>query len=204
MLGIFGGTFDPIHNGHLNAAQYVYKTLALDELRFMPCNRPPHREPPVASAQDRMNMLKLAIQDFPGFVIDSRELKSNEISYTVTSLTSIRKEVGEEPICLLLGEDAFNQIHTWHEPETIMQLAHIIILGRPDNILNKENLKNEVHDPLKLKFQSAGYVYFAQNALLDISATQIRNMLKHHLTPEFLLPDLVLDYIKRKQLYINF
>jgi nicotinate-nucleotide adenylyltransferase len=191
MLGIFGGTFDPIHYGHLSAAWQVYQTFKLTELRFMPCNHPPHRAAPVASSEHRLNMLKLAIKDIPGFTIDDRELKTNDISYTVTSLTSIRNEIGAEPLCLILGADAFNQIHTWHEFEKIFKLADIIVLGRPD-ITVKQN-----------KMNNMGRVFFEHNTLLDISASHIRNMLHNNLKPKFLLPDAVLDYIKREHLYVN-
>lgn len=158
MLGIFGGTFDPIHYGHLSAAWQVFQSLNLTELRFMPCNLPPHRAAPLATSEHRLNMLKLAIKDVPGFTIDDRELKTNDISYTVNSLTSIRHEVGDTPICLILGADAFNQIHTWHEPEKIMKLAQIVVLGRPDITVNKS------------KITPVDRVYFEQNTLLDISA----------------------------------
>lgn len=189
MLGIFGGTFDPIHYGHLSAAWQVFQTFNLDELRFMPCNQPPHRKAPVASSEHRLNMLKLAIQDIPGFTIDDRELKTNDISYTVTSLTNIRNEVGAEPIYFILGADAFNQIHTWHEPEKILKLADLIVLGRPEITVNQNKLTN------------TGHVYFEQNTLLDISASRIRNMLSNNLEPKFLLPDAVLDYIAYQGLY---
>lgn len=202
MLGILGGTFDPIHNGHLNAAIHVYNTLKLDELRFMPCNHPPHRKPPIASAQDRINMIKLAIKNYPGFIIDDRELKSNEISYTVNSLSAIRQEVGNTTVCLILGYDAFSQLHTWHESKKIIQLAHIIVVDRPDKIINKnEFLKYEITDPNELKKQNAGFVYFENNIPINISSTLIRNKLKNKEELNTLLPATVLNYIEKMQLY---
>ncbi|MGA2654623.1 MAG: nicotinate-nucleotide adenylyltransferase [Gammaproteobacteria bacterium] len=206
MLGIFGGTFDPIHYGHLSAAWQVYQTLNLTQLRFMPCNHPPHRSAAIANATHRVNMLKLAIKDIPEFVIDDRELKSNDISYSVNSLKQIRQEIGNTPLCFILGLDAFNQIHTWHEPFEIIKLAHIIVLGRPDHNLNQTDMINDlmqhqIDNPEKLKMQNAGFIYFEQNTLLDISATQIRNMLIQGISPKFLLPDDVLDYIEHEGLY---
>ncbi len=206
MLGILGGTFDPIHYGHLNAAWHVYQTLDLNELRFMPCHRPPHRIAPNVSTDHRINMLKLAIQNIPGFVIDKRELNTDRISYTVDSLTDIRNEVGNTPICLLLGYDAFNQLATWHQPLKLIQLAHIVVVNRHDNLspendFIKELLTHEVNDPQKLKSHSAGFVYFTNNTQLDISATEIRKMFAEDKSPKFLLPDLVLDYIKKNNLY---
>lgn len=206
MLGIFGGTFDPIHYGHLSAAWQTLHTLQLNELRFMPCHHPPHRDQPLAAPEHRINMLKLAIKDIPQFAIDEREIKSNEISYSFNSLKQIRKEIGEIPLCFILGLDAFNQIHTWHEPRKIIEVAHIIVLARPGQQLNQTDMINDlmqaqVHDPNILKTKNAGFVYFMENSLMDISATQIRKMLQQNIDPKFLLPDAVLNYITKEQLY---
>lgn len=206
MLGILGGTFDPIHYGHLSAAWHAYQTLELNELRFMPCNHPPHRQAPIADAAHRIAMLKLAIKDIPGFTLDDRELKTNEISYTVNSLSAVKEEVKDTPICLLLGYDAFSQIATWHNPDTLIKLAHIIILDRPEKIINQNDfidklLTTEVKDPKKLKQQNAGLVYFASNPLLCISSTLIRQILGQKLKPRFLLPEPVLNYMAEKKLY---
>lgn len=206
MLGILGGTFDPIHYGHLSAAWQVLQTLQLQELRFMPCHRPPHRADPFVDVQHRVNMLKLAIADIPGFVIDDRELKSPDISYTVNSLTDIRKEIGDTPICLLLGRGVFSQIATWHQSEKLLNLAHLVIVDRPEEMLKRndfinELLTHEITDPIQLKQQSAGLVYFETNVPLAISSTLIRKMLAKKLSPRFLLPDPVLRYIEENKLY---
>lgn len=206
MLGIFGGTFDPIHYGHLSAAWQVTQQLHLNELRFMPCHHPPHRNEPFASAEQRINMLELAIKNIPEFTIDEREINSTEISYSVNSLKQIRQEINNESLCFILGLDAFNQIHTWHEPQKIIELAHIVVLGRPENHLNQTNMINDlmrfrVNDPNELTSKSAGLIYFVHNTLLDISSTQIRQLVKNDLDPKFLLPDEILKYIKSHSLY---
>ncbi len=206
MLGILGGIFDPIHYGHLSAAWQAYQSLELDELRFMPCNRPPHKSAPFASAAHRIHMLNLAIKDIPAFKIDDRELKFNDISYTINSLTQIRKEIGDTPICLLLGRDVFGQIATWHKPERLLQLAHLVIVDRPEEMFKRnafidDLLTHEVTDPKALKKQNAGLVYFEKNTPLCISSTIIREMLSSNLSPRFLLPDSVLNYIHDNKLY---
>lgn len=207
MLGILGGAFDPIHYGHLSAAWQVYETLGLDELRLMPCHIPPHRAQPFANNEDRLNMLKLAIDNIPGFTIDDRELKTNEISYTVNSLTSIRKEMGDLPICLLLGRGVFSQIATWHQPEKLLTLAHIVVVDRPEEMIKRNDfiddlLKYEIHDPKHLKQQSHGLVYLETNTPLGISSTLIRQMLAKQQSPRFLLPEPVLNYIHERKLYV--
>lgn len=207
MLGILGGTFNPIHYGHLSAAWQTSQNLGLTALRFMPCHHPPHRNPPVVSVKDRLQMLHLAIDNIPGFVIDDRELKSNEISYTVNSLAAIRKEVGDTPICLLLGCGVFSQIKTWHEPEKLIHLAHIVIVDRPEEMLKRNDfiddlLTHEISDPQMLKQKSAGLVYFENNTPLGISSTLIRQMLAKQQSPRFLLPESVLNYIHERKLYV--
>jgi nicotinate-nucleotide adenylyltransferase len=206
MLGILGGTFDPIHYGHLSAAAWVYQTLALNELRFMPCHYPPHREMAKVSTVHRLNMLKLAIEHTPGFVIDERELKTDAISYTVHSLEQIRSELGNTPICLLIGRETFGQLPTWHTPERLLELAHLVVVNRPSqefqpHVFIDELMKKVVQDPLLLKQKNAGSVYFADNPLLEISSTLIRQTLAQGINPQFLLPDKVLAYINHHGLY---
>lgn len=208
MLGIFGGTFDPIHYGHLSAAWQAYENLGLTQLRFMPCHLPPHRIHPHANAAQRIQMLKLAIENIPEFAIDARELETDALSYTVNSLTAIRNEAGDTPICLLLGSDAFSHIATWHQPEKLLQLAHLVIVDRPDAILKRNDfidnlLTHEIKDPQQLQHVSHGALYFEKNTRLAISSTIIRQMLASHISPRFLLPEAVLDYIEENQLYTH-
>lgn len=207
MLGILGGVFDPIHFGHLSATWQVYQHLNLSELRLMPCHRPPHRAAPIASNEDRLNMLALAVQDIPGFVIDKRELISNDISYTFNSLTAIRKEMRDTPICLIIGQDALNQIDTWHQAEQLITLAHLVVMKRPDEHIEHNRfidnlLKHRTDDPTQLRQKNAGYLYFISNPSLGISSTLIRQIRADALSPRFLLPDTVLHYIEEKQLYL--
>ena len=130
-IGIFGGTFDPIHNGHLLPVDEVRRSLDLDSVRFILAARPGHRASPVADVDHRWRMLTLAIGDFPHFVADDRELRRGGISYTVPTLESLRQEVGSRSLCLILGLDAFLDLPTWHRWREVTCLAHVAVMQRP-------------------------------------------------------------------------
>ena len=146
MIGVFGGTFDPIHYGHLRAALDVHQALALGELRFLPLNVPVHREQPRASAAQRRAMVEAAIAGEPGFRVDDRELVRAGRSYSVDTLTSLRDELGDtRPICLLVGGDAFNGFFDWHRPRDILELAHLVVMQRPGAPIQRDaRLRTEV------------------------------------------------------------
>jgi nicotinate (nicotinamide) nucleotide adenylyltransferase len=127
-IGIFGGTFDPVHYGHLRLAEEMLEQAGLGEIRFIPTGTPPHRDTPRVSARQRSEMVGLAIADQPAFVLDEREVARNTPCYTVDTLSELRAELGEsQPLCLLMGGDAFLELHTWHEWERLFELAHIVI-----------------------------------------------------------------------------
>lgn len=199
MIGIFGGTFDPVHIGHLRTALDVFEALELASLRFMPLGQAVHREGPVFSNEQRLAMLEAAIQGQPGFEVDRRELLSGEPSYTVTTLESLRGELGEEvPFCLLMGRDAFEAFHTWREPERILQLAHLVVMERPGEplfleepleVLSEGRITAEKGD---LHRRPAGRIIFQQVTQLAISATDIRRRLREGRSLRWLVPEAVL------------
>ena len=130
-IGILGGTFDPIHHGHLRIAQEALEQCDLAQVRFIPSGTPPHRPAPLASAQARRDMVRLAVDGQPGFVVDEREVSRTDPCCTVDTLTQLRAELGAlQPLCLILGGDAFLQLHTWHEWQRLFDLAHIVVLQR--------------------------------------------------------------------------
>ncbi len=131
MIGILGGTFDPIHHGHLRCAQELLQDLPLDEVRLVPCRIPPHRDTPQASAEQRLRMLKAALDGAPGLTVDDRELSREGPSYTVDTLHSLRAEFGATPLCLIVGMDAFNGLDRWHRWQELIGLAHIVVAHRP-------------------------------------------------------------------------
>ena len=136
MIGIFGGTFDPVHYGHLRSALEVKDIFGLSEVRLIPCAQPPHREQPAATALMRLHMLELAIENQPGLIIDTRELNRQGVSYMVDTLKSLRQEFPNEPLLLFIGSDAFNHLKTWHQWQHLFDTAHIVVMTRPGFEIN--------------------------------------------------------------------
>lgn len=206
-IGVMGGTFDPVHNAHLRSALELLEGLKLAEVRFTPAGRPPHRDPPVATPRQRLEMLELALAGQGGFVIDDRELRRDGPSYMVDTLSSLRAELGERPLCLLLGMDAFDHLHEWHRWQEIPELAHLVVMLRPgvglplSQALGDLLAERKIHHPEDLAKKSAGGILFEPVSQLDISATRIRELLGQDLSPRYLLPEAVWNYIRERGLY---
>lgn len=201
MLGILGGTFDPIHFGHLRPALEMQQALGLDEVRLIPLRDPPHRGQLHSTADQRLRMLQAAIKGLPGFCIDSQELERKGKSYTVETLRSLRHEVGAiKPICLLIGTDAFQRFHTWHRPDEILQLAHLVVMQRPGDSLSSTTY-NIAKTPKALTTKPSGLILLQPVTQLDISSTSIRVLIHHKQNPRYLLPDSVLKIIQTEHLY---
>ncbi|HHH13861.1 MAG TPA: nicotinate-nucleotide adenylyltransferase [Thiolapillus brandeum] len=206
MIGIFGGTFDPVHLGHLRTALDVYEALGLAELRLVPLGRAVHRLQPRLPAALRLEMLEAAVANQPGFVVDRREIDSDEPSYTVHTLESLRRELGDEvPLCLLLGRDAFAAFHTWREPERILRLAHLVVMERPGEALYLETpLEALVEGRItamreELVRAPAGRILFQPVTQLDISATDIRARLDAGRSVRWLVPEAVLPLLETRR-----
>jgi len=206
-IGIFGGTFDPVHFGHLRAVLEAREKLQLDEFRLVPAGRPPHRALPVASAADRLAMLRLAVTGQPGMVVDDREIQRAGNSYMVDTLADIRQESGDVPLLLLVGQDAANSLDTWHDWKRIFKLAHLVVMRRPESRLRwtgelEECVKNRLTEsPERLKEETAGFVLTLEVTQLAISSTGIRDILFAGQSPGYLLPDSIIDYIRENRLY---
>jgi nicotinate-nucleotide adenylyltransferase len=208
MIGIFGGTFDPIHFGHLRAALDVHQTLGLGELRLLPLNVPVHREQPVASAVHRLAMVEAAIGGEPGLRADDREIARTGRSYSVDTLASLRTELGaKRPICFLVGADAFSGFFDWHRPRDILALAHLVVMQRPgaplprDPALRAELERRLTSDRRHLQQAPAGRIWVEEVTQLDISSTRIRRMLAAGASPRYLLPDAALAIARREACY---
>jgi len=207
MIGIFGGTFDPVHFGHLRPALEVQQALGLNEVRFIPAGQPPHRETPYASTPQRLSMLRAAIEDQPGFVVDERELRREGPSYMVDTLASLREEVGQTPLCLILGYDAFLGLPGWHQWNSLIELAHLVITHRPG--WSHDELDDALQSLVKqcetgverLSEQAAGGLLFVPVTQLDISATIIREQIRAGQDIRYLLPDTVYRIIREQKLY---
>ena len=207
-IGILGGTFDPIHYGHLRPALELLHTLELAEVRFVPCRIPAHRGTPLVTAEQRLALVRLATAGQPGFVADDRELRREGPSYMFDTLTSLRTEVGAEtPLVLIVGADAFRDLHTWHRWRELTGLAHIVVMQRPGAaqslppVLAEFATPRVVHAPAALRQQPAGGVLFQPVTQLSISATQFRALLARGQSPRYLLPDPVLAFIHDRALY---
>lgn len=206
-IGVFGGTFDPIHYGHLRIALDLFECLELREVRFIPCASPPHRGAPSASAAQRLQMARSAMQGEAAFVVDDREFRLVGPSFTVNTLASLRTEFPETPLCLIVGGDAFSSLHTWHRWQELIEFAHIVIAHRPGWILPTTGA---VYDFLQSRFTSerqrlhqrlGGSVFAAAVTQLDISGTRIRELIAAGRNPRFLLPDSVIELIETYRIY---
>ena len=201
MIGIFGGTFDPIHFGHLRTSLEVQQALGLEELRLIPLRDPPHREQPGATPRQRLEMIRAAIAEEPTFRLDTRELEREGKSYSVRTLRSLREELSDTPLCLIIGSDAFRGFPTWHKPEEILQLAHIVVMQRPGDP-SPELYPERITDTIEeLRTSLAGRIWPQRVSQLEISATRIRELIGKGQSPRFLLPDPVLEIIRREGIY---
>jgi nicotinate-nucleotide adenylyltransferase len=204
MIGILGGAFDPIHYGHLRPAQEALQRLPLAEVRLIPAARPPHRPPPVASPAQRLAMVELAIRGLPGFRLDERELQRAGPSYTVLTLESLRAELRDTPLCLLIGADQFRSFETWHRWREIADLAHLVVLSRPGSApgaLPAWARGRECVDFHALHEAPAGRLAFLSVSPQDISATRIRAALARGEAVPGLLPEAVFQYIETNRIY---
>ena len=192
-LAILGGTFDPVHIGHLNAAWEAAELLDA-EVRLMPANVPPHRPPPIASAEQRAAMLRAALQGQSRLALDTRELEREGPSYTVDTLAELRAEQGARPLVLLLGEDAFAGLPSWHRWRELFGFAHIGVLTRPGaEPAWPPELAGAINGrlasgPLEMRASPAGRVVLVPVTPLEISATRVRELLVAGRQPRYLLP----------------
>ncbi len=203
-----GGTFDPIHNGHLRTALEIRDWLNVGQVALMPSKVPVHRQQPGAGSEQRLTMVEQAVTAEPGLCAEAREILSEKPSYTVLTLESLRAELGDEaPICMILGMDAYLSLPGWDRWQELLQLAHIVVVTRPgwvyqpDKEMQAFTRAHEVTDKQRLLTAPAGQVIFHELTPLAISATQIRTLVSQGNSPRYLLPDSVWQYIQQQQLY---
>ena len=210
LVGLLGGTFNPIHNGHLRLAQELADALNFSEVRFIPSANPPHKTAPQVSAAHRAEMVKLAISSNPIFKLDARELQRTGASYTIDTLISLQEELGGSvALCLMMGSDAFSKLNTWHRWQALLDYCHIILVQRPASATQpqlSEELSVLLHDHYTenisdLTNENAGYIHMQKITALDITSTNIRAQLESELSPRYLMPDNVITYIKNNKLY---
>ncbi len=196
LLGILGGTFDPIHLGHLRLAEEVREALDLAAVHFVPSAVPPHRPQPSLGPKQRLALVQAAIADHPGFIADGRELERAGVSYTVDTLKSFAAEFPERHRVLILGMDAFNGLPQWHRWQELFDWAHIAVANRPGAAATGEAAALLVErrlQPEQLARQRAGGIVGLEITRLDISATAIRAALDAGRSVRYLVPDCLLN-----------
>jgi nicotinate-nucleotide adenylyltransferase len=190
-IGLFGGTFDPIHLGHLRAAENAREALGLDEVHFIPAGAPPHRPGPQTTAQDRYAMVALGTSGHPGFIPSDIEIKRDGPSYTIDTLQALKTALPQDELVLILGSDAFGEIATWKEPDRIFSLCRVAVVHRPGEVPSSEKV-------LELSSERVAWV---EAVGLPISATDIRRRASQGKSVRYLVPDLVAHYIQKRALY---
>ena len=206
-MGIFGGTFDPIHYGHLRSAFEMLQALEFDEVRFIPCGDPPHRGVTFADAKQRMRLVELAVEGQDGFRADDRELQRSGPSWTIDTLSELREEFPDRSLGLIVGMDAFLGLPSWHRWEEILSLAHIVVAHRPGwkapdiGPLGELIAEHGTHRVTDLHEETQGRVHIHAVTQLEIASTEIRELVAAGRDPRFLMPDAVRDEILESGLY---
>lgn len=209
MRALFGGTFDPIHHGHLQLGQALAQLVGLQRITLLPNRQPHYRTPPLATIEQRLTMIQLAIQEEPLFTIDDRELRRPTPSYTLDSLQAIRDELGaQQPLAFILGQDAFLTLPHWHQWQQLLHYSHLLVGSRPGyssdhwpHPLQSYWAARQVMEPQRLHQAPQGYLYFASLPPSPISATLIRQRLQRNESCCQLLPASVQAYIQQQGLY---
>jgi len=206
-IGIFGGTFDPIHFGHMRTAFEMLQALRLAEVRFIPAGAPPLRDSPLADARLRLAMVRAAIDGQAGFEVDDREVRREGPSYTVLTLAELRREHSDRSLCLIVGMDAFLGLPKWHQWREILQLAHVVVAHRPgwraptsgplgELMVDRGTGRiNDLHEAL------AGRIFIHPVTQLEIASTDLRNIIASGRDPRYLMPDAVRNIISETGCY---
>jgi nicotinate-nucleotide adenylyltransferase len=207
-IGILGGTFDPIHHGHLRLAIEAQEALEIEEVRLIPARQSPHRQPPQASPEQRLKMIELATANIEGVIVDDRELHREGKSYTIDTVKSLRDEYSQSTIALIVGMDAFKTLNTWRDWMSILDYVHIILADRSESTadfsepeLKEFYLQNKSTNLSDAMQRPAGQILKIDIPKLDISSTHIRQQLVNNLDVRYLLPTNVNDYINEESIY---
>ncbi len=206
-IGLFGGTFDPIHYGHLRTAFELWQLLRLAEVRFLPTGNPPHREQPLASPELRLRMVRAAVSDQPCFTVDDREVRRTGVAYSVDTLAELRAEYPDRSLCLLLGMDAFLGLPHWHRWRELLGLAHIVVAHRPGwkaptmGPLGEVMVDHGTGAIRDLHEKTAGCIYVHAVTQLEISSTELRQLIVSGRDPRYLVPDEVRQILLETRCY---
>lgn len=206
-IGLLGGTFDPIHIGHLRPAIEARDAIGLAEIRLIPNHIPPHRANPFCSSEQRLAMVKLAAAENAGFVVDERELRRDTPSWTIDTLIELRQALPDTPLCFLMGMDSLLGLPGWHRWQELLDHAHLVVSVRPGwqpdypGEVAELLARHHTMDATALHRRLAGHIWLADNQPLELSATRLRTLLAAGEDPRYLLPPSVADYIRQQGLY---
>ncbi len=206
-IGLFGGTFDPIHYGHLRTAFELLQALKLAQVRFLPTGNPPHREAPLAAGDLRLEMVRAAVAGQSGFSVDDREIRRSGVSYSIDTVTELRAENPARSLCLLLGMDAFLGMPTWHRWREIFEFCHVVVAHRPGwkapitGPLGEVMVDRGTGSVRELHAAPAGRIYVLAVTQLEIASTDLRALVLSGRDLRYLVPDAVRDLIQRSGCY---
>lgn len=208
IIGLFGGTFNPIHNGHIALAQSVADTLHCSQIRFIPAAIPPHKAIPAVTAQHRANMVQLAIADHPGFILDTCELDRQGASYTIETLHLLRHRLPDLSLCLIMGQDSYLKLPTWHRWQELLDYSHLLVVHRAEaettlqlHAAHADKLVDIAQSASRFAAQTHGLISYLPLTPPDVSSTHIRAALGQGDTVIEAIPEKVLYYIKENHLY---
>lgn len=205
-IGLLGGTFDPVHQGHIQIAHEILQAYHLAEVRFIPCWQPVHRSAPIATPEQRLAMLSYALKNEPALKLDDCEIKRKGLSYTIDTIEFLRQQFPSAPLCLIIGADAWHGFPEWHRYQDILRLAHVIIATRPNHELSRSGKSADLLQQYQTENKSvlqaslAGNIFVHSLTAIDISATAIRDQLAKGQHP-LDLPNAVHEYIVKQHLY---
>ncbi len=207
-IGIFGGTFDPVHCGHLRVALELYQRFGWQEVRLVPCRQSVLKGQSVASADQRLKMLELAVEGQAGLVVDQCELQRAAPSFMIDTLMALREMFFDYPLCLVIGYDVLLELPQWHRWQALLEYAHLVVIPRPLYVVPEHSAivelieKYQVKDAKLLEEKRAGALFFAELTPLAISATNIREQIAQGFSPRYLVPDAVWEFIQQEKLYL--
>ena len=206
-LGIFGGTFDPIHIGHIEPVIEAAKLVNIDTIALLPCHIPTHKVVSKTASQHRLEMVKLICQQYPIFYPDDREIKRGKPTYSIDTLREFRQEYPERPLCFFIGMDSLQTLNSWYQWQEIFDLCHFIVSQRPEHgsEFSPEIVRllqhRQVTDPTELHQTHSGKIFLAATKKIAISSTTLRQRLHAHLPLDNLIPKSVINYIQQYKLY---
>jgi nicotinate-nucleotide adenylyltransferase len=209
VVGIFGGTFDPVHHGHLRTAYELKQQLAIERIHFIPAAQPPHRAQPEAPVELRLAMLEAAVRDEPGFSVDRREIERDGTSYSIDTARSLRDDYPDHVLCLLLGMDAFLGLPDWLRWEELFDLVNLVVARRPGAGLPGDGVLGQLLDARRIEadpdsdWPASGRIIIQEVTQLEISATDLRDSIRRVMEPRYLVPEAVWDVIQSSGCYAD-